>query len=194
MTETASLNDLLDKIGGAAPGEERVSLADVMNAFGGRSFGPLLLTAGLITISPIGDIPGVPTTIALFVLLMSAQLLFGRRQFWLPQWLLKRSVTRPRLDKTLAWTRKPARFVDRLLRRRMTIFVEGPALVAIGGACIVVAICTPPLELVPFTGTAAGLALCGFGLALTAHDGLVALLSFLFTGVAIGLGIYHLLG
>lgn len=191
--ETANLEELFDQIGKAAPGEDRVSLSHMLEAFGRRSFGPLLLLAGLVTISPVGDIPGVPTMMAIFVALISGQLLFRRSSFWLPRWLLNRSVSRPKLETAIRWLRRPARFVDRLLRRRMTTFTDGPAMVAIVVACIVIALSMPPMELVPFTGTIAGLLLCGFGLSMTAHDGLLALVTLGLTCLVLGLAAFHLL-
>jgi hypothetical protein len=191
--EPESLEQLLDQIGKAAPGEDRVALSDIVEVFGRRSFGPLLLIAGLVAISPVGDIPGVPTLMAIFVALISGQLLLGRSCFWLPKWLLNRSLPRGTLQTSLRWLRPPAGFVDRLLRRRMTIFTDGLAVIAIALACVVVALCMPPLEFVPFTGTVAGLALCGFGSALTAHDGLVALVTLVFTSAAFGVAAIQLL-
>ena len=45
----------------------------------------------------------------------------------------------------------------------------------------------PLMELVPFSATTAGVALAAFGLAVIAHDGLLALLAFLATAIALGL-------
>lgn len=77
-----------------------------------------MLLAGLITLAPvIGDIPGVPTIVGAVVFLFAGQLLFGRKCFWLPRWLLRRSIARDRLDVALGWLRRPARFCDRFLRQ-----------------------------------------------------------------------------
>ncbi len=53
--------------------------------------------------------------------------------------------------------------------------------------CIVIAAGMPLMKLVPFSATTAGVALAAFGLALIAHDGLLALLAFLATAIALGL-------
>lgn len=53
---------------------------------GRRSFGPLLLMAGLIILAPVvGDIPGVPSIMGVFIVLVSVQLLIGQEHFWLPK-------------------------------------------------------------------------------------------------------------
>jgi hypothetical protein len=51
----------------------------------------------------------------------------------------------------------------------------------------------PVMEVVPFSANAAGIALAAFGLALIAHDGVLALIAFVFTVITAGLMIYSLL-
>ncbi len=190
----ADLRQLLDRIGNAAGDSDRVSLYAIVEELGSRSFGPLLLLAGLVTLVPIiGDIPGVPTLMAIIVLLIAVQLLVGRRRLWLPRWLLDRSVARGKVDTALSWMQRPARFVDRLLRPRLSVFVNGPGVYAIALVCIVIAAATPPMEFVPFSANGAGIALTAFGLALIARDGLMALLAFVFTATTLGGVAYSLL-
>jgi hypothetical protein len=50
----------------------------------------------------------------------------------------------------------------------------------------------PAMELVPFSANGAGAALTAFGLSLIAHDGLLALLAFVFTAMTFGLVLYNL--
>lgn len=192
--EPRSLEQLLDRVEKSAQEGDRVSLGAVVEAVGSRSFGPLLLVAGLIALSPvIGDIPGMPTIVAILVALTAGQLLFGRRHFWLPRWLLRRSLRRDTLCKVLKWLQRPARFIDRLLRPRLTLFTQGAGVYVIALVCIVIAATMPAMEVVPFTANAAGAALTAFGLSLIAHDGLLALLAFAFTAATFGLVIYGLL-
>lgn len=179
-----SLEDVLDQIDDARDGRTEVSLDEVLANVGRRSFGPLLVLAGLVILAPVvGDVPGVPTVVALLVLVLASQLAFGRERFWIPKWLLERSVESKKLERPLRWLRKPARVVDRLLRPRLEVLIDGPAARVVAAACLVLAMMLPMMELVPFTANLAGLVLCAFGLALTARDGLFALL-----GVAATLG------
>jgi hypothetical protein len=114
--ELTNLEQLLDRVSEAAHDGDRVSLGAILEVVGRRSFGPLLLVAGLVTLAPIiGDIPGMPTIMAVLVLLIAGQLLFRREHFWLPHWLLKRSVAQDKLHKALTWLRPPARFIDPLV-------------------------------------------------------------------------------
>ncbi|MHB0776084.1 exopolysaccharide biosynthesis protein [Halomonas sp. WWR20] len=193
--EPADLEQMLERIGEAEKHKGRqVSIDDIVSEIGRRSFSPLLLVAGIITVLPIvGDIPGVPTIMALFVLLVAGQLLFRRECFWLPDFLLKRSVAQDKLDKALKWMRPPARFIDRLLRPRLTALTHGAGTYAIAFVCIVIALSMPPMEVVPFTANGAGLALTLFGLSLMANDGLLALLAFISTFVTLGFVFYGLI-
>lgn len=193
--EPHSLAEMLDRIGDAEPDAgDQVSLDAVLDVVGRRSFGPLLVAAGVIILVPlVGDIPGVPVLVGLVVLLVSVQLLFRREHIWLPRWMLKRSVAREKLCKGLGWLRRPARFVDRLLRPRLTVLTRGPAIYVIGATCILVAAATPAMEFVPFSATIAGAVLTAFGLALIAHDGALAVTAFVLTAGGLGWVGYELL-
>lgn len=172
-----SLEDVLDQIDDARDGRPKVTFEEVLDNVGRRSFGPLLVLAGLVVLAPVvGDVPGVPTIVGLFVLLLAGQLAFGRERFWIPRWLLERSVASDKLERPLRWLRKPARFVDKLLRPRLEVLIEGRAARGVAAVCLVLAMMMlPMMELVPFTANLAGIVLCAFGLALIARDGLFAL-------------------
>ena|SRR5687767_3996457 len=157
----------------------------MMEAVGRSSFGALLLLAGLVTLSPLDIVPGIPTLIALGVLLVCVQLLAGRRHFWLPAWLLRQSITRQRFRRALTWLQTPARFGDRLVRPRLTALASDAAVKIIAGGCIIVALSMPVMEVVPFSANLAGIALTAFGLAIIAHDGLLALVAFAATAAGV---------
>lgn len=167
--------------------DDPVTLEMILNSVGRRSFGPMILVPGLIVVAPIiGDIPGVPTLFAVVVLLTSIQLLLGARYFWLPRWLLDRSMPRERLLKALDWMHKPARFVDRFLHARWTWLVDnGASRYLIATMSLLISLMLPVMEFIPFSATIGGAALVCFGLALVVRDGLLVVISMLFTGGAI---------
>ncbi len=180
--EPTTLEQVLDRIEEAAQEDDPVSVGEILDVVGRRSFGPLLLLAGITTLAPlIGDIPGVPTVAGLLVLLVALQMLIHREHVWLPRWLLERSTARDKLCKAVAWSRRPAKWLDRLLRPRLTNLTEGPFTHVIAVVCIAIAMAMPFMEVVPFSANFAGAALTAFGLALIAHDGLLALFAFIFT-------------
>lgn len=185
--DLSNLEQLLERLGEAANGKEQVSLGVIVRAVGRRSFGPLLLFVGVILASPLSGIPGFPTIMGVFVLLIAVQLLLRRDHFWLPQWLLKRSVPQKKLDKSIDWLQRPARFIDRMIRPRMTVFLQGPSIYVIAIICLMIGVCLPAMEVVPFSATGAGVVLAAFGLSLIAHDGILALLAFGSTIIVFGL-------
>lgn len=193
VTPPKNLSHLLNRLGRAAPGDTRVTVEAMIDVIGRRSFGPLILIAGLVTVSPIGDIPSVPTMVAIIVILISSQLIWGRSSFWLPGWLLRRSVSRKRFRKSVSWMKKPARTVDRLLGPRLGMFVHGVAIRVIAAVCLLIALAMPVMEFVPFTATGAGVALTAFGLALISDDGLMALVALIFTFGTAGAIAWYLL-
>jgi hypothetical protein len=188
-----NLEQLLERLGDAKGDHGRVTIDEMLDEIGHRSFGPMILFAGLVTLSPIGDIPGVPSLIAVFVLLVSGQMLLGRKYFWLPRWLLKRSVSKRRYQKSLRWLQRPASWVDRLIRPRLARLTGATGLRAIAATCLIIGLALPPMDFVPFSASGGGTALTAFGLAVMAHDGVLAALAFAVTAVVLGVVVVHLL-
>lgn len=184
--QAQSLTDILDRLeDGVDEDAEHVSVGELLDAVGRRSFAPILLLMGLIGLSPLSGIPGMPTTTAVVVLLVAGQLVFKRERFWLPRWVLRRKMKRSKLCRALRWCRKPAGFIDdHLLRRRLTTLTNHRANYAVAVICMMIAITIPPMEVVPFAATLAGAALTAFALSLIADDGLLMLIALAFTGGA----------
>ncbi len=171
-----NLGDLLQRISQVASDRDDVYLATIMEALGTRSFGPVLLLIGVILVSPLSGLPGMPTTMGIGLALISLQLVMGREAFWLPRWLLDRHVSSQRLQSALQWLDRPARFIDWWLRPRLQMLASDSGAVFIASVCLLLALAMPVMEIVPFSATAAGLAVVAFGLALVAIDGLFVLL------------------
>lgn len=186
-----NLNELLDKIEEAAGrNNEQISLGNILDVVGRRSFGPLLLVTGIIPIAPI---PGIPTIIGAIVILISVQMLFQKNYFWLPDWILNRSLKPDKLTKMVDWLRRPARFIDGFMKPRLTRFSTGFATYVIAGTCILIAAVMPLMEMVPFSAVGAGAALAVFGLSLITRDGLLSLIAFAVTALTATLVISSLL-
>ena len=171
------LEQLLERIGDLAQHNEEVSIGMVVDSIGGRSFGPLLMLIGITLFSPLSGVPGMSFFMATFVLLIAGQMLLGRKHFWLPHYIFDRSVEHGKLEKALGWLAKPARAIDRVLKPRLTFLVHNGGAYGVAAVCVVIGLCMPFMELVPFSASAAGLALLALGLALVVHDGLLVLLA-----------------
>jgi hypothetical protein len=133
----------------------------------------------------------VPTLSGIFVGLVAAQMVFGRDEFWLPGWLLRRSVSCKTMRKVTGskWTRKPAGWIDKLVSERLSFLVGPAANRAVAIVCLLLALACPFTEFIPLSGPAVGMALLAFGLSIVAHDGLMALLGFLFSAGTLVLGV-----
>ena len=189
-----SVQELLDALEKLKKKKKDISLRSVLEEVGHRSFGPLLLLAGMIMAAPgIGDIPGVPTGVGIFTLLVAGQMVLRRNHVWLPAWLLERSISGQRLAKTVGWLRKPAHYLDLVIKKRLVALTNNAGALAIAATCCAIATFTPFMEVVLFSANVAGAAIAAFGLALVAHDGLVAIVAFGLTAVLMALTGYLLL-
>lgn len=187
MAQEHTLTDLLNHLETTLGKRDRVSLEDLQHAIGERAFGPLLLVMGLVAASPLGLIPALPTVFALAIVLVAGQLVIGRRHFWLPRQLSQRSAPKVRVRRSLAAMRRPAGWLDRLVRPRLGMFVGGFWTRGAALACILLAFAIPPLELVPFGVLGPASAITAFGLGLTARDGMLVLIALLASAASLGL-------
>lgn len=188
-----SLEQLLDRMDEARQGQNTVSLERLMDTIGRRSFGPMLLLIGVILVSPLSGIPGLPSTMGVAVFLLSLQMLLRRKYIWLPGWILRRSISEEKLATAAGWMRRPARVVDRILRERLSFLVDGPASWPLALLSLLLAITLPLLEPLPFAASSAGVALTCIGLAMIAHDGVLVLIAYAATLGIGGVIVYGLL-
>ncbi|HEY8617467.1 exopolysaccharide biosynthesis protein [Phenylobacterium sp.] len=195
MAEHAAqdLEDLIHELDKAAEDcGPKVSVGEIIDTIGKRSFGPLLLLGGLLGMTPVAAVPSVPSIIALITILVSVQLLFGRKTIWIPRFLEKLSVKAERVKKTVQVTEKPARAVDRLVKPRLQGLTKPFADRIVALVCVLVALCVPPLELLPFAAFIPSLAIATFGLGLIARDGLLVLIAFAISTSALSLIVWKL--
>lgn len=174
----SSMEQLLDCIQRQAEQQESVSVHDILRLTGQRWYGPLLVVAGLVMMTPvIGDIPGVPVLMGATVILISTQLLLKHNRVWLPRWILQREVASDMVSKAISWARRPAGFIDRYTENRLQWLVKSAGLILIALMSCVVAAFTPLLELIPFSATLAGLAITALGVSVLVKDGALAILA-----------------
>lgn len=189
-----SVCDILNMLRRTADAHDKVTIGDVLDAIGDRSYGPALLIPALIEITPIGGIPGVPTFLALFIALVAAQILLDKDHLWLPQFIQKRAVAGGKLHKAADKLNPFATRLDRWFHGRLARFVRQPwpriAAAFVIGLCLTV----PPLEFVPFASTVPMLAITAFGLALLVRDGLLMIAALGISLAALGIAGASLLG
>ena len=170
--------------------EDSATIGDLMDAFGGRSYGPFLLLPALIELSPLGGVPGVPTLLAIVIAIFAVQMLIGRDHFWLPSWIERRSLKIDRVDRADDKMRPVTERLDRWSSDRLERLTNGAAERAAAICTLVLCLTVPPLELLPFASSAPMAAIAAFGLGLLVRDGLIMLIGFALSAVALGVGVW----
>ena len=158
-------------------GAPAATLGETLAPLGSRAYGPLLLFIGLIAVSPLTVAPGATWAIAVLTLVVSIQLLLQRPMPWMPQKALEFPLPRGLMRAFVHSIRPLARVADIFVKPRLRVLTEPPWVAAAAIVCIVAALVTFPLGLVPFAPFIPGLAICLVGLGLTARDGVLLILS-----------------
>lgn len=188
--EPETVSDVLSELDELATAHDEVRIADVLDDFGKRSFGPFIMIPALIELSPVGGIPGLPTVLATIIAMIALQLVLGRDHVWMPGFIQRRAIAGKKLHRAVGKLRGVAGWLDRHSKRRLEFFVgKGWSRIA---AMIVIALCctVPPLEFVPFASSMPMLAIAMLGMALTVRDGALTLAAIAFSALATGIAIY----
>lgn len=176
MAKVRNLRTLMQSLCAETDGET-VSVADLLNAVGRRSYGPVILLLGFIAISPLTLIPGANVLVALVTLIFAAQMVFGRAYPWLPKKALEFSFPRKYLVQGVAAAEGYAGMLDRFVKPRLTFLTRSPFVQIVALACVAAALVTIPLSFVPLGPVLPSLTILLFGLAITARDGFLLILA-----------------
>mgnify|MGYP006273390185 FL=1 len=171
------VEDIVARLDDTAQGRERVTLGDVVEAFGRRSFLPMLMVPALLVLSPLSGIPLFSSVCGLTIALIAAQMLWpGRDHLWLPDRLMRQNISGARARKSVAQLGKLARRLDGLSRDRLRWFVgHRPGRTLLEACCFVAGAAMPVFEIVPFTSSILGFAVLLMATALLTRDGIFAL-------------------
>src|SRR5690606_15420991 len=132
----------------------------------------------VILVLPMSGIPGLPWTMGDAVFLLSLEMLLRRKCIWIAGSIQRRSSSEDKLATADGWVRRPARVVGRSMRTRRSCLSEGPASWPLALLSLLLAITLPLLEPLPFAASSAGAALTCIGLAMIAHDGVLAVIAY----------------
>jgi len=112
------LQSVLDQIEMTLDGADSVDLKTVVEAFGDRSFGPIMVLCGLCMMTPLGAIPGIPPAFGIIVIVFAVQLLFRRKTPWMPNILRRVKIPGDKLFKVQAKVRPILAKIDAIIRPR----------------------------------------------------------------------------
>lgn len=162
--------------------EPTLKLNEVVEAFGDRGIGALILVLALMALFPWP--PGGKAVFAAPIILLAVELATQLNEVWLPKWLLRASVSRSAYRRATSRLIRPIRFVENLTRPRLSLFTGPISEVVIGIICVLLALMMAlPI---PFGDMLPGLALIFFALGIMQKDGAAVLLGVVGTGVCVG--------
>ncbi|GLK80855.1 exopolysaccharide biosynthesis protein [Methylopila turkensis] len=153
--------------------EPRISVAAILDAFGDRAFGALLLMFALPNALPMP--PGTSAVLGAPLVFIALQLMVGAQRLWLPRFITQRSMRREDFQaltrKVVPWVNK----LERLLKPRAEVMTTYVADRLTGLACFVLSLIL--VLPIPFGNMPPAIAISAFALGVIERD-----------GVAIGVG------
>lgn len=175
LTKPRRLSQIFRQMAETAQG--RVTVGEIRDAMGDRSFAALLVLFSALNLLPLP--PGSTLIFGIPLILVSAQMVMGFRTAWLPQFLVRKSIDADRFRHASARLIPGLERLERLIRPRYWPFARDHADRVIGTVALVLAIAVfLPIPLgnwLPAFSTAI------IGLALSERDGI-----FFGVGVAVG--------
>lgn len=172
-----SLHELIDNVDQAAEAPV-VTVDDILDALGTRSFAPAVLLPSLVLVSPLSGIPGISTMGAIMVVLVTAQWLFETDHLWLPGWVLNREIRSRRLRRGLRGLANIAGWIDARSCRRLVWLTTGPMRAVVKISILLIALFWPLLEILPMVTTFGAATVSLMALGLWVRDGLIVVLGY----------------
>jgi hypothetical protein len=158
--------------------EPRISLGALRDALGDRGFGVLLFIFALPNLVPV-NIPLLSAVLGLPLVLLAAQLSYGRHKPWFPYWLTAQSFPRQGFSNVVLRALPYLERTERLLRPRLTVLLSWTGERVIGVAILILAlVLTLPI---PFANWLPACAISIIALAILEKDGVAVLV-----GIAVG--------
>ncbi|RZJ95954.1 MAG: exopolysaccharide biosynthesis protein [Novosphingobium sp.] len=171
-------SQVLERIG--ARSGDKLFLGEIVDAFGERAFGAVMLLFAIINMLPWP--PGGTTITGAPLLFLSMELAWGRDSLWLPGWIERASINRRTFRDLSGRFMKAIRFSERLSRPRLA-FLSGPfGQGLVGLACLFLSI----VLVLPVWGgnLVPAIAIGLFSLGIMQRDGLAIILGWIVTGIS----------
>jgi hypothetical protein len=149
---------------------ERVSFGDLVESFEIGAYGPLIVLFAAPNMLPVA-LPGISAVLGAPLILVTGQLMLGRRQPWLPSIIRRRSVRRQDLARLVDRRVPRLERLEARMRPRHAALTGGVGRRIVGALGLVLA--TIIFLPIPFGNSLPGLALVLMALGLLASDGLM---------------------
>jgi hypothetical protein len=153
------------------------SIGSLVDTFGERAFGVLMLIFAMPGILPAP--PGVSAIFALPLVLLTFQMLIGRRCMWLPASFRRRNISKSRIDRLLTRSLPVINWLERVLHPRLPLLVGSEYAwrgIGLVGFPLAVMVLLP----IPFANSLPSAAIALIAAGLVEEDGLAVLLGWFF--------------
>jgi hypothetical protein len=149
----------------AEEGPDRLTFSGLASKLQARAWGGLLVIFAAINVIPLP--PGASIFFAIPLMIVSAQMVFGRATPWFPARIDRRGVTKDELSRLVAKMEWIESRVERMFKPRLGSLTGPGATRLIGVACFILAL----LTMLPIVHVAPAAVIILFGLALIYRDG-----------------------
>jgi hypothetical protein len=146
-------------------GPDRFSFSDLALKLQARAWGGLLVIFAAINVIPLP--PGVNIFFAVPLMIVSAQMAFGRTSPWFPARIDRRGVSKEELRRLVAKIEWVESRVERMFKPRLASLTGPAATRLIGVVCFILAL----FAMLPIVHVAPAAVIVLFGLALIYRDG-----------------------
>ncbi len=158
------------------PPTDAVAVADIIMAFGDRSFGLAMLLLAAVNCVPLPMPVGVSTPTGAVMMVFAVQLALGRPRPWLPARVLARTMRRSQVARVARAIVPRLRRIERVLRPRLPALVEGAGERVAGWACVVLAALL--MLPIPFANFLPAVAIVLFSLGIVEKDGVLVAIAY----------------
>ena len=151
----------------------RITLGALRDALGDRGFGVLLFIFALPNLVPV-NIPLLSAVLGLPLVLLAAQLSYGRHKPWFPDWLTDQTFSRQGFAAVVTRALPYLERTERLLRPRLTVLLSwtGERLIGIAILILALVLALP----IPFANWLPACAIAIIALAIVEKDGVAVLI------------------
>ena len=148
-----------------------ISIGDVLDAFGDRAFGALMLLFAAPNMLPLP--PGLSAVLGAPLLFVTAQLMLGRPTLWMPRFICRQSIRRDFFALLTTKLSPVLQRAERILRPRLPLLLHPVNERIVGAACLLLAIIL--FLPIPFGNIPPAWAIAAFALGILERDGLATL-------------------
>jgi len=166
------------------PGPDRLTFSELATQLHARAWGGLLVIFAAINVIPLP--PGASIFFAVPLIIVTAQMAFGRASPWFPARIDRRGVTKEELRRLIAKMEWIEVRVERMFKPRLATLTGPTATRLIGIVCFILSLMT----MLPIVHVAPAAVIVLFGLALIYRDGALIIAAAVTTLVGAAIAIF----